>query len=95
MKYLRQFQAGVRVMHYDDHHDYTREDFKDITRVYSQHKGRRKFIVTTEKDAVRILNNAYFPPEMRDYIYYIPIRVGFLNYEDREFIPELVRRIQA
>lgn len=29
-------------MHYDDHHDYTREDFKDITRVYSQHKGRRK-----------------------------------------------------
>ena len=32
---------------------------------------------------------------MRDYIYYIPIRVGFLNYEDREFIPELVRRIQA
>lgn len=95
VKYLRQFQAGVKVMHYDDHHDYTREDFKDIIRVYNQHKGRRKFIVTTEKDAVRILNNAYFPPEMRDYIYYIPIRVGFLNYEDREFIPELVRRIQA
>ncbi len=95
VKYLRSFEAKVKVIHYDDHHDYTRDDFKYILRVFDELKGRRKFIVTTEKDAVRILNNPYFPLEMRDYIYYVPIRVGFLNYENREFIPELVNKIEA
>ncbi len=93
VKYLRSFQASVKVLHYDDHHDYTRDDFKFILRVFEDLEGRRKFILTTEKDAVRILNNPYFPIEMRDYIYFVPIRVGFLNYEDREIIPELIKKI--
>lgn len=94
IKYLRSFEANVKVLHYDDHHDYTRDDFKFILRIFNELKGRRKFIITTEKDAVRILNNPYFPLELRDYIYYVPIRVGFLNYEDREFIPELIKKIE-
>ena len=61
--------------------------------MFEELEGKRKFIVTTEKDAVRILNNPYFPPTMRKCIYYVPIRVGFLNYEDREFIPELEKKI--
>lgn len=55
--------------------------------------GRRKFIVTTEKDAVRILNNPYFPPTMRDYVYYIPIKVGFRDYDVHDFIEILEKKI--
>ncbi len=95
VKYLRSFDANVKVIHYPDHHDYTREDFKYIIRIFNELKGRHKFMVTTEKDAVRILNNPYFPHEMRDYIYYVPIRVGFLNYEEHDFVQELVKLIEA
>lgn len=95
VKYLRNFPAQVKLIHYDDHHDYTRDDFRYITRVYTELKGRRKFIVTTEKDAVRILNNPYFPLEMREFIYYVPIKVGFLNQDGQpDFVTELVRRIR-
>jgi len=95
VRYLRQFNATVKVMHYDDHHDFTRSDFNDISKVYDKLLGNRKYIITTEKDAVRILNNAYFPPTMRNYIYYIPMRVGFLEYEDRNFISEVIKRIDS
>lgn len=94
VKYLRSFNAQVKVIHYDDHHDYTREDFKYIIKIFNELQGAQKFIVTTEKDAVRILNNPYFPIEMRSYIYFIPIRVT-VNVNEDEFIHVLEAKINA
>ena len=93
VRYLRQFRANVKVMHFDDHHFFTRRDFADIFRVFKELEGKRKFIITTEKDAVRIMNNPYFPPTKRNRIYYIPMKVGFLEMEGASFIEELVKRI--
>ena len=93
VRYLRQFAARVKVMHFDDHHFFTRRDFSDIFKVYNQLEGKRKFITTTEKDAVRIMNNPYFPPTRRHCIFYIPMRVGFLAMEGANFIEGLVKKI--
>lgn len=94
VKYLRRFKAQVKVLHYDDHHYFSRNDFADIFEIFESLEGRRKFIITTEKDSVRILNNAYYPPTMRNCIYYIPIRVGFLELENRDFITDVMKKIE-
>ncbi len=93
VRYLKNYSAKVKVIHFDDHHYFTREDFKYIFNMFESMPGRRKFIVTTEKDAVRILNNPYFPPTMRDYVYYIPIKVGFRDYDVHDFIEILEKKI--
>ena len=93
VRYLRQYSTNIKVMHFDDHHFFTRRDFSDIFKVYNSLEGKRKFIITTEKDAVRIMNNPYFPPTRRQCIYYIPMKVGFLEMEGASFIEELVKRI--
>lgn len=93
VRYLRQFAATVKVMHYDDHHYFTRKDFIDIFNIFDGLPGRSKYIITTEKDMVRILNNPYFPPEKRNTIYFIPIRVGFLKLDDKDFIGTLTKKI--
>ena len=93
VRYLRQFAARVKVMHFDDHHFFTRRDFSDIFKVYNQLECKRKVITTTEKDAVRIMNNPYFPPTRRHCIFYIPMRVGFLEMEGSNFIEGLVKKI--
>ena len=36
------------------------------------------------------MNNPYFPPTKRNCIYYIPMRVGFLESEGPNFIEWLV-----
>ena len=94
VRYLRHFAASVKVMHFDDHHFFTRKDFSDIFKVYKSLEGKRKFIITTEKDAVRIMNNPYFPPTKRNCIYYIPMKVGFLETEGPNFIEYLVEQIE-
>lgn len=93
VRYLRQFAAKVKVMPFDDHHNFTRRDFNDIFKVYKSLEGKRKFIITTEKDAVRIMNNPYFPPVKRNCIFYIPMRVGFLETEGPDFISALAKKI--
>jgi len=65
----------------------------DIFKVFKKLTGTHKYIITTEKDAVRIMNNPYFPPAKRSCIYYIPMRVGFLEMEGSDFVSELVMNI--
>ena len=96
--YLKSFAATVRLIHFDDHHEFTRRDFDFIFSELDKFtNAKRKFIVTTEKDAVRILNNPYYPPKMHDAVYFIPIKVGFLDYEGngRDFITDLMHKIDA
>lgn len=93
VRYLRSYSPRVKVMHFDDHHFFTRRDFTDIFKVFNSLEGRRKFIITTEKDAVRIVNNPYYPPTKRNVIFYIPMKVGFLEMEGCNFVEELIRKI--
>lgn len=94
VKYLRRFSAKVKVIQFDDHHYFSRNDFEYIFDIFDKLEGRRKFIITTEKDSVRILNNAYYPPTLRHCIYYIPIRIGFLEQENHNFVVDVVKRVK-
>lgn len=97
VKYLKRTQANVKVIHFSDHHDYTRDDFDFIDKTFRTLTGSRKFIVTTEKDAVRIINNPYFPHFLKTYLQYLPIEVKFLNcgrnFSENEFIDNLKAKI--
>lgn len=77
IRYLKKFPAKVKVKHFPDHHNYSRKDLEAIARKFNELEGDRKFIVTTEKDAVRLTNNPYFPHELKRYIYYQPVEVKF------------------
>jgi tetraacyldisaccharide 4'-kinase len=93
-KYLRQFGTRLKVIHYDDHHTYSRADFSYIFKMLKELEGRRKYIITTEKDAVRIMNNPYFPPTKRNCIFYIPMKVGVLEpSEGPNFVECLIELI--
>lgn len=89
-KYLRQFQARVQVVHFTDHHDYSREDLAFIKKKFEAMKGKNKYIITTEKDAVRLINNAYFPHSLREHMFYLPIEVVFLQGEEDEDLINII-----
>ena len=95
VKYIRAYQPNVKVMRFADHHYFSRKDFAYIKDYFMKMQGEKKYILTTEKDSVRILNNPYFPPELREYIYYIPIKVQFLPYENKDFVSRLMKLINA
>jgi tetraacyldisaccharide 4'-kinase len=46
-------------------------------------EDENKIIVTTEKDAVRFRDLAYLPENIKNIMYYLPVRVTFLNNKER------------
>lgn len=77
VRYLKRFKAKVKVKAYPDHHNFSRRDLENITRRFNELEGERKYIVTTEKDAVRLVNNPYFPHELKSLIFFQPVEVKF------------------
>lgn len=75
--HLKSYNAKVRIKRYSDHHRFTHADMQSIFEKFNTMSGNRKIIITTEKDAVRLKSNPYFPPELRAATYYMPISVAF------------------
>ena len=83
IRYIKESRAKVKVKSFPDHHNFTRKDMDGLLEKFNELEGDRKYIITTEKDAVRLTNNPYFPHELKNMIYYQPIKVKFdpLNAE--------------
>lgn len=82
VRYLRRYRAKVRIKRYGDHHRFTKADMDAILQKFTTMSGRTKILVTTEKDAVRIRNNPYFPHQLRKVSYYVPVRVSFTDFNE-------------
>lgn len=77
VRYLKGFKASIKVKVFPDHHNFNRKDLDAITKRFNELEGKQKIIVTTEKDAVRLINNPYFPHQLKPHIFYQPIDVTF------------------
>lgn len=94
VRHLRKYKAKVKVKRYGDHHNFTASDMEGLVRKFKAMPGNRKFIITTEKDAVRLSNNPYFPHHLKSCIFYLPIKVEFLSRSDGDFDTELKNMIR-
>lgn len=75
-KWLEQQVAGFEMMRYRDHHIFNIDDLKEIGERFRALQNKRKIILTTEKDAVRLYK---FGQALSDLpIYVLPIRMEFL-----------------
>lgn len=79
VRYLKSYDARVKVNVFPDHHQYTRKDMDLLVQRFGSMQGKLKYIITTEKDAVRLKTNPYFPHELKPYIFYLPVRVEFVD----------------
>lgn len=95
MKYLMRYRASVKLVEYADHHNFTRRDVESIAKRYDEMPGERKLIVTTEKDAVRLSNNPYFPHRLKSSTFYLPITVEMDAQSSSTFTEDLVKTIRA
>lgn len=85
VKYLKGFKAKVKLELFPDHHNFTRKDVKKILERYDSFNAHNKYIITTEKDAVRLANNPYFPHQLKSKIFYLPLNVQFMQHDNSDF----------
>lgn len=72
-----------QVVHYgfSDHHAFSKYDIELIRKKLDAMPGTEKFILTTEKDAMRLQAKALQPYVKNLPLYYIPISIRFLDKE--------------
>lgn len=75
---------------FEDHHRYSEKDLKQIEQKYALHKEHAPFILTTEKDAMRLDGVAGLSPATRARLYYIPVRIKFIESEGKSFDKKIV-----
>ena len=93
-KYLRSYKAKVKAIRFADHHNFERDDLDFINNKFKSLPGFRKVIITTEKDAVRMANNPYFPEDLKKYVFYLPINIEFIPFLNEDFDERLMRDIR-
>lgn len=86
VKHLRKRKAKVKLKRFADHHNFSAADLESVVKEFEALPANApRFIVTTEKDAVRLFNNPYFPISLKPHIFYLPIKVQFIDRGDPEF----------
>lgn len=81
--YLEERIDTYYMMNYSDHHIFSIDDWQDIKKRFSQIEADKKIILTTEKDAMRLLK---FEQELTSVPFYvIPIEPYFLFNEGTMF----------
>ena len=91
-KYLEERIHTYYMMHYNDHHIFSIDDWKDIIARFQEIDAGKKIILTTEKDAMRLMK---FSQEINGIPFYvIPIEHQFLFNEENEFNHIVVKFIE-
>ena len=96
VRHFKSYPFKVKVAHFDDHRDFTREDIHLIKEKFHKLTGERKIIITTEKDAVRLMYNPYFPSELKKLIFFLPVTVRMEpRLDEGDFIADLKKEIES
>lgn len=95
IRHLKSYMPKVRVNIFGDHHAYSRRDMDLLLKRYNTMRGNNRIIITTEKDAVRLMSSPYFPPELRAVTFYLPVKVEFVQLGDTNFAESLRRLIRS
>jgi tetraacyldisaccharide 4'-kinase len=82
-KMLEEHTSSYHMLQYPDHHIFSIDDLADIKKRFENIEQQNKIILTTEKDAVRLIK---FEKEIAGLpVYVIPVKHKFLFGEEQKF----------
>ena len=82
---LSKYKNKIHALSFSDHHDFSATDMRTIEQKFNQLPENKRMIVTTEKDAVRMVSHPQIPDSIKPYIYVLPIEVCFLQEQQNAF----------
>ena len=80
----------IDLLSFGDHHDFTHKDMQQIRERFNKLKGKRRLIITTEKDATRLINHPGLDAELKPFIYALPIEIEILQNQQDKFNQHII-----
>lgn len=82
---LSTVNQNIHPMAFGDHHNFSPTDMTEISQRFHQLPEGKRMIITTEKDAVRLMAHPHLPEAIKPYLYVLPIEVAFLQGQQDSF----------
>lgn len=91
---VRRHAASVTPLLFGDHHNFDATDMQQIVQQFYRLPEARRLILTTEKDASRLIGHPQLADELKPYIYVLPIEVEFLHKGELVFNPKIIEYVR-
>ena len=94
-EYIQETAGEIIHLCYPDHYTFEEKDLNAIYDAFGQLKSPLRYVLTTEKDSVRLKEFTNIAEPVKSALYYIPVGIYFLNDDNAEFdnlIIEYVRK---
>lgn len=92
-RYLGKFTDNITAIKFPDHHNFNAADVAQIGQKFESISASEKIIVTTEKDSMR-LKDMDLPEYLKKYLFYIPLKIKFLDSEGKHFDDKIVTYVR-
>lgn len=95
--FLKKRCTDLITVDFPDHHVFSKKDMQGVVNEYEKIMGRNKIVVTTEKDAMRLVDSPYFRLFKNIPLFYVPIEVKFHETEELKYdkqVLEYVRKVR-
>jgi tetraacyldisaccharide 4'-kinase len=93
-KYLRGISTRITELSYPDHHQFREKDLQTIQQTWEEMEGEKKFIFTTEKDAMRLRKFYNLAVPLKNSFYYVPIGISVLNEDGEELNQHILNYVR-
>lgn len=93
--YLKRKYNTITKLQFKDHHNYTEKDIEIVIEKYNSLIGKNKAIVTTEKDAMRLMNSSLIDKFNDIPVFTIPIKIKFHKEDEERFNSEITNYINS
>lgn len=87
---LEMYTRNIDLLAFDDHHSFSQRDMSLIKEKFGNLKEGRRLIVTTEKDATRLIDHRALDAELKPFIYALPIEVEILQNQQDNFNQHII-----
>lgn len=81
---LQKYTQNITPMSYSDHHHFTPKDIARINNSFDA-MPKKRIIITTEKDAARLINIDGLSDDVRQHMYSLPIEISFMLEQGEQF----------
>lgn len=87
---LEKHTSHIDLLSFDDHHNFSNRDMLLIKERFDKLPGKRKVIITTEKDATRLIHHPALDKGLKRHLYALPIEVEILQNQQDIFNQHII-----
>ncbi|WP_421917902.1 tetraacyldisaccharide 4'-kinase [Marinifilum sp.] len=93
-EYLDSFSDRIEEYHFPDHYAFNQKDIETIEKRFNELEGYNKIIITTEKDATRILDMEIKQTCIKKHLFFVPLCIKFLKEDKSKFDHQILSYVK-